>query len=199
MEKKGSLMKRFLKSFLVAFALASTSMIALAGDVHTDYDHTINFSQYKTYSWGKVQTTDPFYVARIEQAVDEQMQARGWQVLPTGGSVTIFATDNVHNEQEVQTMYDNLAGGWGWGWGWGGWGWCCGWPVGPSIGIGTSTTATVDQPVASLVIDVFDGNTKKLLWRGLSTEDLSTKADKNTKMVDGDIHHMFKDFPKAGK
>ena len=189
-------MKRFMQSILVAFALMGSSMIASAADVQTDYDHTINFSQYKTYSWAKVQTTDPFYVSRIQQAVDEQLQAKGWQLVSTGGSITVFATDNIHNEQEVQTMYDNLGGGWGWGWGWGGWGWGGGWP-GPSIG--TSTTATVDQPVASLVIDLFDGSTKKLLWRGLATEDLSSKADKNTRMVDGDVHHMFKDFPKAGK
>ena len=191
-------MKRFLKALVVAFALAGSSMIAMAGDVHADYDHTIKFSQYKTYSWGKVQTTDPFYVSRIQQVVDEQLQSRGWQLQPTGGSVTVFATDNIHNQQEVQTMYDNLGAGWGWGWGWDGWGWGGGWP-GPSIGVGTSTTATVNQPVANLVIDLFDGSTRKLLWRGLSTEDLSSKADKNTKMVDNDVHHMFKDFPKAGK
>jgi hypothetical protein len=191
-------MKRFMKTILVAVALAGSSMMALAGDVHTDYDHTINFSQYKTYSWGKVQTTDPFYVSRIQQAVDEQLQDKGWQLVPTGGSVTVFATDNIHNQQEVQTMYDNLGGGWGWGWGWGGWSWCCGW-AGPTLGPSTATSTTIDQPVANLVVDLFDGNTKKLLWRSLATEDLSSEADKNSKMVDGDIHHMFKNFPKAGK
>ena len=99
-------MKRFMQSILVAFALMGGSMVASAADVHTDYDHTINFSQYKTYSWAKVQTTDPFYVSRIQQAVDEQLQAKGWQLVSTGGSITVFATDNIHNEQEVQTMYD---------------------------------------------------------------------------------------------
>ncbi|MGA2249375.1 DUF4136 domain-containing protein [Terracidiphilus sp.] len=191
-------MKRFLKSLAVAFALAGSSMIAMAGDVHTDYDHTIKFSQYKTYSWGKVQTTDPFYVSRIQQAVNERMQSKGWQLQPTGGSVTVFATDNIHNQQEVQTMYDNLGAGWGWGWGWGGWSWCCGW-AGPTLGPSTETSTTIDQPVASLVIDLFDAGNKKLLWRGLATEDLSSQANKNTKIVDNDIHSMFKDFPKAGK
>jgi hypothetical protein len=39
------------------------------------------------------------------------------------GSVTVFATDNIHDQQQVQTMYDKMGGGWGWrGWGWGG-GW----------------------------------------------------------------------------
>jgi|GEM_PF-86309 len=196
--RNGEFMKRFLKSLAVAFALAGSSMIAMAGDVHTDYDHTIKFSQYKTYSWGKVQTTDPFYVSRIQQAVNERMQSKGWQLQPTGGSVTVFATDNIHNQQEVQTMYDNLGAGWGWGWGWGGWSWCCGW-AGPTLGPSTETSTTIDQPVASLVIDLFDAGNKKLLWRGLATEDLSSQANKNTKIVDNDIHSMFKDFPKAGK
>ncbi len=189
-------MKRFMQSILAAIALMGSSILAFAGDVRTDYDHSVNFSQYKTYSWAKVQTTDPFYTSRIQQAVDEQLQAKGWKLVPTGGSVSVFATDNIHNQQEVQTMYDNLGDGWGWGWGWGGWGWCCGWP-GPSVS--TATTSTVNQPVANLVIDLFDGNTKKLLWRSVATEDLSSKADKNTKMVDNDVHHMFKGFPKAGK
>jgi hypothetical protein len=45
------------------------------------------------------------------------------------------------------------------------------------------------------VIDLFDGSTKKLLWRGLATADLSTNAGKNTKSLDGDIGKMFKGFP----
>jgi hypothetical protein len=46
---------------------------------------------------------------------------------------------------------------------------------------------------------VLQAKSKNLLWRGLATEDLSTKADKNTKQLDGDINKMFKGFPpKAG-
>jgi len=189
-------MKRYMQVALMAIVLTASSMAAFAADVRTDYDRTTNFSQYSTYSWGKVQTSNPFFVSRIQQAVDKQLQTKGWKLVPTGGSVTIFATDNIHNQQEMQTMYDNFGGGWGWGWGWGGWGWGGGWA---NPGIGTATTTTVDQPVANLVIDLFDGSSKKLLWRGLATEDLSSNAVKNTKMVDGDIHNMFKDFPKAIK
>jgi hypothetical protein len=49
--------------------------------------------------------------------------------------------------------------------------------------------------VANLVVDIFDGNSKNLLWRGLATEDLSTNANKNTKSLDSDIARMFKNFP----
>jgi hypothetical protein len=187
-------MKRYMQAVLMAIVLTGSSMAAFAGDVRTDYDHIINFSQFNTYSWGKVQTSNPFFVNRIQQAVDSELQAKGWQLIPTGGSVTVFATDNIHDQQEVQTMYDNMGAGWGGGWGWGGWGW-----GGPGFGAGITTTSTVDHNIGNLVIDFFDGDSKKLLWRGLSTENLSSNANKNTKMVDGDIKNMFKNFPpKAG-
>jgi hypothetical protein len=152
----------------------------------------VNFAQYKTYSWGKVQTSVPFYSSRIKQAVDKDLQAKGWQLVESGGSVMIFATDNVHDQIQLQTMYDGMGGGWGGGWGWGGWGWGGGWGPG---GMGESTTTTTNQRVATLAIDLFDANSKKLLWRGLATQDLSTNSDKNTKSLDGDINDMFKKFP----
>jgi Domain of unknown function (DUF4136) len=177
---------------LAAIFLLGCSVAAFAGSVRTDYDHSVNFAQYKTYSWGKVQTSVPFYVSRIKQAVDKDLQAKGWQLAESGGSVMIFATDNVHDQKQLQTMYDGMGGGWGGGWGWGGWGWGGGWGPG---GMGESTTTTTNQRVATLVIDLFDASSKKLLWRGLATQDLSTNSEKNTKSLDGDINNMFKRFP----
>ena len=178
---------------LAGALLLGSSIAALAGNVRTDYDHTANFSQYHTYSWGQVKTTDPFYVTRIQQAVNSQLQAKGWQLVPSNGSVTIFAFDNVQNQQQVQTLYNNWGGGWGGGWGWGGWGWGgMGMPGGFDT---TATTTTTNQPVGNLVIDLFEGNSKNLLWRGLATEDLSTNSSKNTSMLDNDIKNMFKSFP----
>ena len=188
-------MKHSMHFVFACALLIGSSTAALASDVRTDFDHTANFSQYNSYSWGKVKTSNPFYVTRIPQAVDQQLQAKGWKLMPSGGSVMVFATDNIHNQQEVQTLYDGLGGGWGGGWGWRGWGWGGGWG-----GSGIATTTTTNQPVGNLVIDLFEGNSKKLLWRGLATENLSTKEDKNTKMLDSDIEHMFKSFPpKAAK
>src|ERR1700743_469980 len=183
-------MKRYMQAVVVVAALLiGSSMTAFAGDVRTDYDHTVNFSQYNTYSWGKVQSSNPFFVTRIQQAVDETLQAKGWTLMPTGGSVTVFATDNIHNQQQAQTTYDNLGGGWGGGWGWGGWGWGGGW--GPGLRSGIATTTTTDQNGGNLVIDLFEGSSKQILWRGLATENLSSNDAKNTKQLDEDIAKMF--------
>jgi hypothetical protein len=46
-------------SFGIVLFCASASF---AQQVKTDYDRSANFSQYKTYSWEKVQTQDPLWV-----------------------------------------------------------------------------------------------------------------------------------------
>ncbi len=66
---------RILLSSLLA-ALAITAL-AVAQDVKTDYDHHANFSQYHTYYWEKVKTTDPLWQSRIQDAVDHALQAKG--------------------------------------------------------------------------------------------------------------------------
>ncbi len=59
----------------VTAALVLTAF-ASAQDVKTDYDHHANFSQYHTYSWAKVKTSDPLWESRIQDAVDKDLQAR---------------------------------------------------------------------------------------------------------------------------
>jgi Domain of unknown function (DUF4136) len=190
-------MKNGLRLLLAGTLLLGSSLVARADNVRTDYNHQANFSQYHTYCWGKVQTTDPFFASRIQQAVDKQLQSKGWQLTTTGCSVTVFATDNLHNQKETQTMYDGLGGGWGGGWGWGGWGWRGGWA---DPGFGTATTTTTNQPVSNLVIDLFDASNKSLLWRGLATANLSNNASRNTNSLNNDVAKMFKGFPpKPGK
>lgn len=169
------------------------SVAALAADVHTDFDHNIDFSKYHTYSWGKVTTATPFYQDRIKKAVDSELQRNGWQLVTSGAQTTIFATDKVHTERDMETTYNNFGGGWGGGWGWGGWGGMGGW--GDMGGMGESTTTPVDQRVGKLVLDVFDSSSKTLLWRGSVTDDLSNNSSKNTKEMQKDVAKMLKDFP----
>ena len=46
-------------------------------DVKTDFDRATDFAQYKTYSWERVQTQDPLWVDRIENAVNANLAAKG--------------------------------------------------------------------------------------------------------------------------
>ena len=157
---------------------------ASAQQVKTDYDRNANFSQYKTYSWEKVQTQDPLWVARIKEAVNASLTAKGLTPVASGGDVAIVAIETTQNQQTLNTFYDGFGGGWRWrGMG----------------GFGDATTTTENYKVGTLVVDLFDAHTKTLIWRGSSSDTLSDKSDKNIKNLDKAVQKMFDHFPPGEK
>src|SRR5260370_1471614 len=79
---------RFLLSMTVLLGLTAT---AFCREIKTDYDHHANFSQYKTYSWAKVETASPLWDDRVKEAVDKELAKKGWTEVPSGGDVSILA------------------------------------------------------------------------------------------------------------
>jgi len=153
---------------------------AFAQQVQTDFDHQANFSQYKTYSWQEIKATDSLWDARIKNAVDAQLSAKGWTKVDSGGDVAIVTIKTTQTQRNLQTFYDGMGGGWRWrGFG----------------GFGESTTTEQDYKEGTLVVDLYDVKTKKLIWRGSTEDTLSNKAEKNEKNLDKGVAKMFKKFP----
>ena len=172
------------------FALAEIALlfagVSFAQQVKTDYDRSADFSQYKTYSWEKVQTQDPLWVSRIKDAVNSTLTAKGWTQVESGGNVAVIAMETTQNRQTLNTFYDGFGGGWRWrGFGFG--------------GFGESTTTAENYKVGTLVVDLFDASTKTLIWRGSSSDTLSDKSDKNIKNLDKGVQKMFEHFPPDQK
>jgi hypothetical protein len=153
---------------------------ASAQQIRTDYDRSANFSQYKTFSWEKVETQDPLWVDRIKSAVGAALTAKGWTEVESGGDVSIIAMEITHDRQTLNTFYDNFGGGWRWG----GFG-----------GFGQATTTTDTYKVGTLVVDLFDSKTKNLLWRSSASDTLSSKSEKNIENLDKGARKMFEHFP----
>jgi hypothetical protein len=172
------------------FAIASALCVAplKADTVKSDYSHSADFAHLHTYSWGTVKTTNPLYVDRVKHAVDQALQAKGWQLVANDGDTTVFAIGEVRDEKQLETTYNSIGPNWGGGWGWGSGG-----------GFGTATTTTVHQPVGNLVIDIFTTADKKLVWRGIIERNISNNSEKNIKELDKDIAKLFKDFPTKGE
>src|ERR1700722_12835889 len=168
------------------FRIVGSALLLAAGsfaqDVKTDYDRAADFNLYKTYSWENVHTENPLWGDRIKAAVNSALAAKGWTQVESGGSVSVMAMEMTSSHQTLNTYYDGFGGGWGWRRGFGG-------------GFGDSTTTEDTYKVGTLVIDLFDSNTKKLIWRGSASDTLSGKADKNIKNLDRGVEKMFDHFP----
>jgi hypothetical protein len=174
-----------MKTQKMAFVLAGIMLllagIASAQQVKTDYDRSANFAQYKTYSWEHVKTQDALNVDRIKSAVNTALAAKGLTQVDSGGEISIVAVEMTQNQQTLNTFYNGFGGGWGWR-RFGG-------------GLGEATTTTETYKVGTLVVDLFDASSKKLLWRGSSSDTLSNNSDKNIKNLDKGVEKMFKKFP----
>lgn len=144
----------------------------------TDYDRTTDFSQYKTYSWEKVQTQDALWVDRIKSAVNAELTAKGFAEIASGGDVSVVAVEMTKTQRTLDTFYSGLGGGWRFG-----------------GGFGDATTTVDTYKVGTLVVDLFDAKTKKLIWRGSASDTLSDKSDKNIKNLDKGVQKMFDHFP----
>ena len=178
------LQRRIFASVGIAFLYATA---LFAQQVQTDYDRGADFSQFKTYTWEKVQTQDQLWVDRIKEAVNTALAAKGLTPVESGGDMAIVAIEMTKNQQTLNTFYDGFGGGWGWRRG-GGFG-----------GFGDATTTTDTYKVGTLVVDLFDTSTKKLIWRGAASDTLSDKSDKNIKKLNSDVQRMFDHFPPGVK
>jgi Domain of unknown function (DUF4136) len=175
-------MNVFNRTTLYALFFLTLLGAAFAQKVETDFDHQANFSHYKTYSWQQIKPANSLWDARIKNAVDTQLAAKGWTQVASGGDVAIVAIKTSQTQRTLQTFYDGFGGGWGWRRFGGG-------------GFGDATTTEQDYKVGTLVVDLYDAKTKQLIWRGSAQDMLSDKAAKNEKNLEKGVAKMFKPFP----
>jgi Domain of unknown function (DUF4136) len=169
------------------FRVLIVSMLAVASlllaKTIVDYDHSRDFSQYRTYSWLEVKAGNSLWTDRIRSAVDSQLTAKGWNKVPLGGDAAVAAFGSTHSQPRIETFYDGFGGGWFW----------------RGFGPGIATTTVENVPVGTLVVDIFDTPSKKLIWRAQATDVLSDKPEKNEKKLEKSVEEMFKHFPPKAK
>ena len=189
---------------MMLLALASAVSPGVAQKVRVDYDYGRDYSHYKTYRWEglqKASSSDVFpnqlMQQRIVRFVEEALAAKRFTRVETGGDILVNYDLKVTAEPQL-TTFTNAAGpvgGWD-GWGWGAWGWgglgglgCCGW------GSGFSTTTAQTFWKGTLVISLTDSHHKQLIFQGVSTDMISSRAWKNTKRLQKGITEMFEKYP----
>jgi hypothetical protein len=151
------------------------AIVARADKVTADYDHAVDFFKYKTFMWiSEPDTQQPFMKERIMAAVNSQLAARGLRLVHDGADLAIGAHLATEERQTWETYYSGSD--WSWGSGW-------------------ATTTVKTYEVGTLTVDLFDTNSKKLIWQGVGVDTLSHKPEKRTRGIDKEIGKMFKEFP----
>jgi hypothetical protein len=186
-------MARFFAAAAMGALLAGAPL--LAQDVSVDYDHNFKFNQMKSYSWGKVETSNTLVEPRLTAAVDRVLQGYGFKESDKSkkGDVVVTAVE-ASAPQGYARFYRTANVNWRRDWGGG--------------GFADGETSLRQLHAGTLVIDLYDGATGKLIWRGTATvppaamnkaDDVSQKTlGYNTldpTNVDKTVDKLFANYP----
>jgi Domain of unknown function (DUF4136) len=163
----------------LAIALTISAATLAAQDVKIDWDKTTNFTWYETYAWepGVMLTGNTLVDQRIVNAVDAQLHAKGMRCGETG-DLTLAA----HLATKDRAMLNGFYAPWERNSNWG----------------GVGTTGIVDELTqGTLIVDILDTRTGRLVWRGTATSSVSNDPAKNEKKISKAVEKMFKAFPPS--
>ena len=180
---------RYLSWILLLAVLAPA---AIAQDVKYNFDSSVDFSKFKTYRWERnpnSQPVDELTEKQLKQALDTELATKGLTETPDHADLVIVYQIATRNEAEITT--------WDTGWGYGP-GWRRGW-YGPGPGMTTTTVDTIT--IGMLDLDMFDAQSKQLVWRGTVSKALDPKAnpEKRQKNMRKAAQKLLKHYPPKKK
>jgi Domain of unknown function (DUF4136) len=164
-------------TILVTLAAAAT-LACSTMNTAVDYDHTISWSNYKTFQV-MVGTQSPitFTQKNIDDSITQALVSKGLQPTTTNPNLLVYPHVVLTQEKQFNTM---SMGGFGYR-GWGGMG-------------GMATTTEQNIPIGTLIVDLVDPNTKEMVWRGTAQDQVTgTGQDQGT--VNQAIQKIFANFP----
>lgn len=166
-------------SLAILFTIASCSSVR----VNSDYDKTVNFSQYKTYAFhkngiDKAEISD-LDKKRILRAIDAQLAAKGFTKSETPDLLV-----NIFTKERERVDVNQYSAGWGYGWGFG-------WN--PYVWGGHSYVTTTTE--GTLYIDLIDAKNKELIWEGMGSGNLTQDTKKKDERINEFVSKIIAEFP----
>jgi len=177
--KKSIFLSAVIVSGLILFSSCGPQLT-----VTSDYDHTANFSQFHTYKIVQLeqqyQALSQFNQTRVINAVNAQMLAKGF-TQSENPDLLVNITSIMKNQQEI------VANSYGYGGGYRPYAWGGG---------NMSTTVNVQNYTAgSLIIEVANASTKKLLWEGIGNQDIDQPSSNPEQAINTAVQKIMASFP----
>jgi hypothetical protein len=168
-----------------SITLLSILLAGCAGmAIEAEQDPAVTFDRYETYTWssnqrapGDVRVT-PALAAQIRDDIDRHLAQKGYVRVDTDGDVSVAYRVTIEGETIVQTM-----GGYS----------------------GTNWTEYITRPASSarryeegtLIIDVFDGASERLIWRGSAKAEVRQRVspeDRSSRVTEA-VRKVLERFP----
>ncbi len=151
--------------------------------VYSDFDQSVDFSEYKTYAFFKPQI-DQVEISDLDKrsilrAIDSELTEKGLSKSETTDLLIGFTT------QAKEKIYINNFNSWGWGWGWGfnPWFW------GPN----NNTVSTRTE--GTLYINIIDGVSKQLIWQGKGYGGIQENMKNRDERIALFVQEIIQNFP----
>ena len=181
------------KALGLVFVLALVATPAMAQKVTIDYAHDYDFTKIKTFQYVPTEKSD----VKGNQLMDHRIEDMIKKELREGGGTEVQSDPDIyvtyHFTSKENTSYNTTSMGYGgyggYGGGWGGYG--------GMGGMGSSTTYATTYTEGTLIIDLYDPETKKLVWRGTGTVTVKDKPEKQIKQVDNILTKIGKKWDKV--
>jgi hypothetical protein len=186
-------MKTFIKPFAIFLVTLLTSTTFYA-QVTSDYDNTVDFNQFKTIKFlgwqdNSDQLINDLDKKRILESFAKEFQMRNLTFVEQGGdlAVTLYL---VIDQKTSTTAYTNYTGGMGYGGRWG-----YGYGMGYGMGSATTSYSEYDYKVGTFVVSVYESESKKLIWQGISTKTINENPKKREKTIPKGVAKLMKKYP----
>lgn len=179
---------RTLTALAAAVALAVTASCATM-NVSAHLERGVNFAEFVTYEWGPPDNlpvgdprldNNPFFNDYLQGAVEKQMTAKGFTRAAEGRPADLLIHYHASVNQRLDVYgVDHAAG------------YC----------YGDCQPQVVDFDQGTLVIDIVDVKTKKVIWRGWAQDTMTgviDNQDRLQKQVDEGVTKMFRLLPRGG-
>ena len=159
----------------------------------SDYDPNARFDTYHTFAWtgeepgrlpseagGERKPLDPLLARRIKEAIDTQLEAKGYKLTQDLEAADFAVSFSVGTREKIRVQSSPSYYGRGY-YGYGGW------YAGSSVSAQSYTEGT-------LAIDIFDGKSHMAVWHGWATKRVSETSDR-AKVVDEVVSAILAKFP----
>ncbi|MFW5706198.1 MAG: DUF4136 domain-containing protein [Bacteroidota bacterium] len=156
------------------------------------YDKEADFSKYQTYSFygwakGSEQVINRFTQESVENAVANELNARGLKYVQKGGDLTVSLFIQFDQKKGVTPYTEHYGAGpygyrYGPGWGWG-------------YGYTTTRYQEYDYVVGTLVIDIFDHQARELIWQGVGSKTVDENPNNREYGIKKAVNDIMHNYP----